>query len=96
MASLAIILIFVPLFAPVVDAQGSDLGGFGIIAVVVMEIALIIPPVGMNVCVLKAMLPDVPVLRLFCGLAPFITFDWVRRGLLVAFPAIAPWLVTHV
>nr|MCU0827693.1 TRAP transporter large permease subunit [Tabrizicola sp.] len=96
MDSLAIILIFVPLFAPVVAAQGFDLVWFGIIVVVVTEIALITPPVGMNVFVLKAVLPDVPVLRIFRSLAPFIAVDIVRLGLLVAFPAISLWLVTHV
>lgn len=94
--SMAIILIFVPLFAPVVAAQGFDLVWFGIIVVVVTEIALITPPVGMNVFVLKAVLPHVPVLRIFRGLLPFIAVDLVRLGLLVAFPAISLWLVTHV
>jgi tripartite ATP-independent transporter DctM subunit len=94
--SMAIILIFVPLFAPVVAAQGFDLIWFGIIVVVVTEIALITPPVGMNVFVLKAVLPHVPVLRIFRGLVPFIAVDLVRLGLLVAFPAISLWLVTNV
>lgn len=96
MDSMAIILIFVPLFAPVVAMEGFDLIWFGIIVVVVTEIALITPPVGMNVFVLKAVLPDVPVLRIFRGLVPFIAVDVVRLGLLVAFPAISLWLVTHV
>ncbi len=94
--SMAIILIFVPLFAPVVAAQGFDLIWFGIIVVVVTEIALITPPVGMNVFVLKAVLPHVPVLRIFRGLVPFIAVDLIRLSLLVAFPAISLWLVTHV
>ena len=94
--SMAIILIFVPLFAPVVAAQGFDLIWFGIIVVVVTEIALITPPVGMNVFVLKAVLPHVPVLRIFRGLVPFIAVDMIRLSLLVAFPAISLWLVTHV
>lgn len=94
--SMAIILIFVPLFAPFVAAQGFDLIWFGIIVVVVTEIALITPPVGMNVFVLKAVLPHVPVLRIFRGLVPFIAVDLIRLSLLVAFPAISLWLVTHV
>ncbi|WP_103258093.1 TRAP transporter large permease [Tabrizicola aquatica] len=96
MDSMAIILIFVPLFAPVVAMQGFDLVWFGIIVVVVTEIALITPPIGMNVFVLKAVLPDVPVLRIFRGLVPFIAVDIIRLGLLVAFPAISLWLVSHV
>lgn len=92
MDSMAIILIFVPLFAPIVVAQGFDLVWFGIIVIVVTEIALITPPVGMNVFVLKAVLPEVPVLRIFRGLVPFVAVDVVRLGLLIAFPAIALWL----
>jgi tripartite ATP-independent transporter DctM subunit len=92
MDSMAIILIFVPLFAPIVVAQGFDLVWFGIIVIVATEIALITPPVGMNVFVLKAVLPAVPVLRIFRGLVPFIAVDLVRLGLLIAFPAISLWL----
>jgi tripartite ATP-independent transporter DctM subunit len=92
MDSMAIILIFVPLFAPIVVAQGFDLVWFGVIVIVVTEIALITPPVGMNVFVLKAVLPDVPVVRIFRGLVPFIAVDVVRLALLVAFPAITLWL----
>lgn len=91
MDSMAIILIFVPLFAPVVVAQGFDLVWFGIIVIVVTEIALITPPVGMNVFVLKAVLPDVPIVRIFRGLVPFIAVDVIRLGLLIAFPVITLW-----
>ncbi len=96
MDSMAIILIFVPLFAPIVVAQGFDLVWFGIVVIVVTEIALITPPVGMNVFVLKAVLPDVPVLRIFKGLVPFIAVDVTRLALLVAFPAITLWLGTTI
>jgi len=92
MDSMAIILIFVPLFAPIVAAQGFDLVWFGIIVIVVTEIALITPPVGMNVFVLKAVLPDVPVVRIFRGLVPFIAVDVIRLGLLIAFPVLVLWL----
>jgi TRAP-type C4-dicarboxylate transport system permease large subunit len=92
MDSMAIILIFVPLFAPIVVAQGFDLVWFGIIVIVVTEIALITPPVGMNVFVLKAVLPEVPVVRIFRGLVPFIAADVLRLAALIAFPAITLWL----
>ncbi|MCU9849013.1 TRAP transporter large permease [Defluviimonas sp. WL0024] len=92
MDSMAIVLIFVPLFAPIIVAQGFDLVWFGIIVIVVTEIALITPPVGMNVFVLKAVLPDVPVLRIFKGLVPFIAVDIIRLAILIGFPAITLWL----
>jgi TRAP-type C4-dicarboxylate transport system permease large subunit len=88
MDSMAIILLFVPLFAPIVVAQGFDLVWFGILVIVVTEIALIMSPVGMNVFVLKAVLPDVQVVKIFRGLVPFIAVDIVRLIVLVFFPAI--------
>ncbi|MEZ5535381.1 MAG: TRAP transporter large permease [Thiolinea sp.] len=93
MDSLAIILIFVPLFAPLIVAEGHDLVWFGIVVVVATEIALITPPIGMNVFVLRATLPDVPIVTIFKGLVPFILTDVLRLSLLIAFPAIALWLV---
>ncbi|WP_420397936.1 TRAP transporter large permease subunit [Nioella sp.] len=92
MDSMAIILIFVPLFAPIVVAQGFALIWFGIIFIVVTEIALITPSVGMNVFVLKVVLPEVPVVRIFKGLVPFIAADVLRLAALIAFPAITLWL----
>jgi tripartite ATP-independent transporter DctM subunit len=93
MDAMAIILIFVPLFAPTIVGQGFDLVWFGIVVVVLTEIGLITPPVGMNVYVLKANLPKVPVGTIFRGLMPFIGIDLVRLAVLVAFPSISLWLV---
>jgi TRAP-type C4-dicarboxylate transport system permease large subunit len=94
MDAMAIILIFVPLFSPLLISQGFDLIWFGIIVVVLTEIGLITPPIGMNVFVLKANLPNVPVKTIFKGLIPFIAIDVVRLTLLVAFPAISLYLVS--
>ena len=66
---------------------------FGIVVVVLVEIGLITPPVGMNVFVLKANLPKVPVGAIFRGLVPFIAVDVVRLTVLVAFPSISLVLV---
>jgi tripartite ATP-independent transporter DctM subunit len=93
MDAMAIILIFVPLFLPTLVAQGYDLVWFGIIVVVLTEIGLITPPVGMNVFVLKANLPKVPVGTIFRGLLPFVGVDVLRLVLLVAFPSISLVLV---
>lgn len=93
MDAMAIILIFVPLFSPTLVAQGFDLVWFGIIVVVLTEIGLITPPIGMNVFVLKANLPKVAVGTIFRGLVPFIAVDLLRLALLVAFPAISLVLV---
>jgi tripartite ATP-independent transporter DctM subunit len=93
MDAMAIVLIFVPLFAPTLVAQGFDLVWFGIVVVVLVEIGLITPPVGMNVFVLKANLPKVPVSTIFRGLVPFVGVDILRLAILVAFPSISLWLV---
>ena len=93
MDSMAIILIFVPLFMPTLVAQGFDLVWFGIIVVVLTEIGLITPPVGMNVFVLKANLPKVAVGTIFRGLVPFMAVDVLRLAVLVAFPSISLVLV---
>lgn len=93
MDSLAIILICVPLFVPIVLANGFDLIWFGIIVVVVTEIALITPPIGMNVFVLKATLPNVSFAAIFKGLVPFIGVDLLRLILLIAVPSLSLGLV---
>lgn len=93
MDTMAIILICVPLFIPTLMAHGFDLIWFGIIVVVLTEIGLITPPVGMNVFVLKACLQHVPLKTIFRGLIPFISADIIRLVLLVSFPSISLVLV---
>jgi TRAP-type C4-dicarboxylate transport system permease large subunit len=98
MDSLAMILLTVPVFHPIVI--GLDLGltpeeasiWFGIIILIVVEVALITPPFGLNVFIINGMSKDVPLLETFKGVMPFIAADVVRVALLVAFPAIALWL----
>ena len=92
MDSLAMLLLTVPLFVPVAQAAGIDLVWFGIFAVLVVELGLITPPVGMNLFVLKATIPDIPMATLWRGVLPFVVADMVRIGLLIAFPILALWL----
>jgi tripartite ATP-independent transporter DctM subunit len=87
--SLSMVLLTVPIFAPMMDALGYDLIWFGIVVVIMTEISLITPPVGLNVFVLKTVLPDVPIGTMFKGVMPFILADIVRMILLLAFPIIA-------
>ena len=60
--------------------------------VMVVEISLITPPIGLNVFILKSMLPDVPLSAIFRGIIPFFIADIIRLLLVVFFPAIAIWL----
>ena len=94
--SMSMILLTVPMFFPVVQHLGFDLIWFGIIVVVVTEISLITPPVGLNVFVLRSVLPDIPTPTVFRGVMPFVAADLVRLGLLVTFPAISLYLTQFV
>jgi tripartite ATP-independent transporter DctM subunit len=92
MEELSMILLTVPVFFPLIVHLGFDPIWFGILVVVVVEIGLISPPVGMNLFVLNALLPQVPTSTLFRGVLPFVVADVVRLGILIAFPAISLWL----
>lgn len=92
MEELSMILLTVPVFFPLVVHLGFDPLWFGILVVVVVEIGLISPPVGMNLFVLNALLPQVSTTTLFRGVMPFFVADVVRLAILIAFPAISLWL----
>jgi len=92
MEELSMILLTVPVFFPLIVHLGLDPIWFGILIVVVVEIGLISPPVGMNLFVLNALLPHVPTRTLFHGVLPFMVADVVRLAILIAFPAISLWL----
>jgi C4-dicarboxylate transporter DctM subunit len=92
MEELSMILLTVPVFFPLVVHLGFDPIWFGILVVVVVEIGLISPPVGMNLFVLNALLPQVSTPTLFRGVLPFVVADVIRLAILIAFPAISLWL----
>jgi C4-dicarboxylate transporter, DctM subunit len=92
MEELSMVLLTLPVFFPVIMHLGYDPVWFGVLIVVVVEIGLISPPVGMNLFVLKTLLPNVPTTTVFRGVMPFMIADCVRFALLVAFPAISLWL----
>ena len=86
--SISMMLLTVPVFYPLVVSLGYDLIWFGILVVVVVEISLITPPLGLNVFVLSSILRDVKLSEIFRGVFPFIMADVVRM-LMVVF---IPWL----
>jgi tripartite ATP-independent transporter DctM subunit len=92
MEELSMVLLTLPVFFPVVVHLGYDPVWFGVLIVCVVEIGLISPPVGMNLFVLRTLLPQVSTGTVFRGVTPFMLADCVRLALLVAFPAIALWL----
>jgi tripartite ATP-independent transporter DctM subunit len=89
MEELSMILLTVPVFFPLVVALGFDPVWFGIIIVVVVQIGLISPPVGMNMFVVKSMLPRISTATIFRGVTPFVVAEVVLLGVLVAFPWIS-------
>ena len=78
------VLITVPIFLPVVTQAGYDAVWFGVMLVVVVELGLIHPPVGMNIFVIQARVPDVPILRVYQGIIPFLAAPMVLLVILVA------------
>lgn len=87
--SMSMVMLTVPVFYPLVQHLGFDPIWFGIIVVVVTEISFITPPVGLNVMVLKSLLPEVPIRTIFGGALPFVVADFFRLSVLIAFPSIS-------
>src|SRR3989344_3302380 len=90
--SLSMILLTVPIFFPIVVALGYDPVWFGILVVVVVEIGLITPPIGVNLFVIRSVTPDVPMGSIVRGVLPFIASDLIRVMLIAAIPALSLWL----
>ena len=90
--SLSMLLLTVPIFFPLVTSLGFDPVWFGIIVVVVTEISLITPPVGLNVFVLKNVIGDVTTGTIFRGVTPFWMMDIIRLILLLVFPTLVLFL----
>lgn len=94
MDSLSMILLTVPIFWPIIagldfPVQGEDLKlWFGIITLIVVEVGLITPPVGLNVFVINSMAKDVPMIETFKGVLPFFLSDAVRVVFIILFPTI--------
>ncbi len=94
MDSLSMILLTVPIFWPIVAGLDFGLGPeetklwFGIITLIVVEVGLITPPVGLNVFVINSMARDVPMIETFKGVVPFLASDAVRVVLIIVFPTL--------
>ena len=94
MDSLSMILLTIPIFFPMIS--GLDFGmtpeetaiWFGILVLIVVEVGLITPPVGMNLFVIQSMAPEIPMSETYRGVMPFVASDLVRVVVLVLFPAI--------
>ena len=90
--SIGILLLLVPVFLPSLYQSGVDMIWFGIVVVLVTELGLITPPIGMNVFVVKAVMPDIQLARIFAGVTPFIGAILIALVLVFLVPGIATFL----
>lgn len=90
--SVAMVLLTVPLFFPLAMSLGFDAVWFGILIVVLVEISLITPPIGMNLFVIRAKARDIPMTTIYRGILPFVAVDILRLLLILLIPAIVLFL----
>ncbi|HEX9238096.1 MAG TPA: TRAP transporter large permease [Xanthobacteraceae bacterium] len=91
----AIILMTSPILLPIITAAGFDPVWFGVILTINMEIGLIHPPVGLNIYIVNAIAPDVPIVKVMWGTLPYVVCMMLAIVILCFFPEIATWLPNH-
>jgi C4-dicarboxylate transporter DctM subunit len=91
----AIILMTSPILLPIITAAGFDPVWFGVIVTINMEIGLIHPPVGLNLYIVNAIAPDVPIVKVMWGTLPYVVCMMLAIVILCFFPQIATWLPDH-
>jgi C4-dicarboxylate transporter, DctM subunit len=96
MEELTMILLTIPLFYPIVQALGFDLVWFGVLIVMIVQIGLISPPVGMNLFVLNTLLPGVGLPAIFRGVWPFVVAQIVTLVTLLFVPSLSLWLPSFI
>jgi C4-dicarboxylate transporter DctM subunit len=92
MDSMALVVVTIPIFFPIVMKLGFDPIWFGVIVVLVAEMGVITPPVGVNVFVIKGIAPNVPLETIFKGIFPFLVALIIVTIILIVFPGIATFL----
>ncbi|MFN3347731.1 TRAP transporter large permease [Pseudorhodoplanes sp.] len=90
--AISMILITVPVFLPLAVSAGYDPVWFGILVLVAVEIGMITPPVGLNIFIIRAQMPDIALGDIFRGIVPFLFAHLALVLLLIMFPALALWL----
>ena len=92
MDSLAMVTLTVPIFLPIVKVLGFDPIWYGVLMIMVMEMGLITPPVGMNVYIVAGVAKDVPLTRIFKGTAPMVLAMLIAVIIVIAIPQLSLWL----
>ena len=88
----AAMVVTMPFVLPLIVAWGFDPIWWGIINVVVIELGMLIPPLGMNVFVVKGVAPQIPLAAIYRGVAPYVASNLLRLAILLSFPALCLWL----
>jgi tripartite ATP-independent transporter DctM subunit len=89
---ISMILITVPVFLPLAQAAGYDSVWFGILVLIVVEVGLITPPVGLNIFVIRSVVPDVALGTVYRGIVPFLWAHAILIAMLMFWPDVALWL----
>ncbi|WP_439144068.1 TRAP transporter large permease [Planktotalea sp.] len=90
--TMAMIILSIPIFFPIVMSLGFDPIWFGVLVVLVVELALITPPLGMNVFIIRGVVPHVPLSQIFAGVMPFCIALIALIVLIIAVPSVATFL----
>jgi C4-dicarboxylate transporter, DctM subunit len=93
---IGMVLVTVPVLLPLVLSTGYDPIWFGVLLVIVVEIGLIHPPVGMNLFVIRSQVPEISLADMYRGVLPFLVAPFLLIALLLAFPGLALWLPTKI
>ena len=92
MDSLALTLLTLPIFQPMIESMGYSIIWFGVIIVMQGEMGVMTPPVGINVYVVQGVMKDVPLESIFKNVIPFLLAVMTAIAILIAFPQIALFL----
>jgi TRAP-type C4-dicarboxylate transport system permease large subunit len=95
MDAFAIMIVTAGLASAIVQSLGYDPIWWGIMMVILVELGVLTPPFGMNLFVMKALVPDERMSTIFRGVMPFVAADIVKIALLIAFPALILWLPNY-
>jgi len=92
MEELSMMLLTVPLFFPIVTGLGYDPIWFGVLVIVLCELGMIAPPVGVNLFVVRSFAPEIPITTIMRGIVPFVAVDIIRVFVIAAFPVLSLYL----
>ena len=91
---IAMIILTIPIIFPIIEGMGYDPIWFGVLMVIVLEMGLITPPVGMNVFIMKGVAGDIPLGTIFKGIVPFLIASLIGLIIIMTFPDIALFIPT--